>query len=386
MLVNFLLLRGNVGRPGAGFCPVRGHSNVQGQRTVGVAEKTALVPMERLRDLFGFDPPDEDGMHVVDAAEGVIAGRVKATLCLGGNLLRALPDTTRLEATWPSQELTVMISTRLNRSHLFPGGTAYILPCLSRSERDMQASGNQYVTVEDSFSMIHGSIGKNHPASAELKSELAIVAGIAKASTPENPKVTWDAWVDDYALVRDLIEATYPHDFAQFSARMNQPGGFWRGNPARDRVWNTPSGKAEFTAPARLNALDFNDAPGRYRLLTMRSNDQFNTTIYGYSDRFRGIEGTRDVVLMNSDDMAEAGLTHGERVTLVGDAGDGVDRRLRGLSVVTFSLPRGTVAAYYPESNALVSVNHHDRLSKTPASKGIPVRIVPERNSPSGPA
>jgi anaerobic selenocysteine-containing dehydrogenase len=187
--------------------------------------------------------------------------------------------------------------------------------------------------------------------------------------------VTWDKWVDDYSLVRDLIEATYPHDFARFNARMNEPGGFWRGNPAHDRVWKTASGKAEFTTPTRLNALDFQDAPGRYRLITMRSNDQFNTTIYGYSDRFRGIEGTRDVVLMNAEDMAEAGLTHGEKVTLVSDAGDGIERRVDGLSVITFKLPRGTIGGYYPECNALIPIAHHDSLSKTPASKGVPVRI-----------
>jgi len=375
MMVNFLLLRGNIGRLGAGCCPVRGHSNVQGQRTVGIAEKVALIPVEKLRELFDFEPPQEDGMHIIDAAQALIDGRVKAMICLGGNLLRALPDTARLEAAWPKQELTVTISTKLNRSHLFPGKAGYILPCLSRSEVDMQATGNQYITIEDSFSMIHGSIGKNRPAADTLKSELAIVAGIAKAATPANPKVTWDKWVDDYSLVRDLIEATYPHDFARFNERMNAPGGFWRGNPAHDRIWKTESGKAEFTTPTRLNALDFEDAPGRYRLITMRSNDQFNTTIYGYSDRFRGIEGTRDVVLMNEDDMAEAGLAHGEKVTLVGDAGDGIARRVGGLSVITFKLPRGTIGAYYPECNALVSIAHHDSLSKTPASKGVPVRI-----------
>ena len=323
MLVNLLLLRGNIGRPGAGCCPVRGHSNVQGQRTVGVAEKVALVPIAKLRELFGFEPPQEDGMHIVDAAEALVEGRVQAMLCLGGNLLRAMPDGKRLEAAWPKQQLTVMISTKLNRSHLYPGKSAFILPCLSRSEVDEQASGNQYVTIEDSFSMIHGSIGKNRRASDKLKSELAIVAGLAKAATPPNPKVKWDDWTADYSLVRDLIEATYPKDFAHFNTRMNEPGGFWRGNPAHDRVWKTDSGKAEFTTPDRLNTLDFEDAPGRYRLMTLRSNDQFNTTIYGYSDRFRGIEGTRDVVLMNVEDMVEAGLAHGDRVALIGDAATG---------------------------------------------------------------
>jgi molybdopterin-dependent oxidoreductase alpha subunit len=334
-----------------------------------------MIPVDKLRALFGFEPPKEDGMHIIDAAQALIEGRVKAMVCLGGNLLRALPDTARLEEAWPKQELTVTISTKLNRSHLFPGKASYILPCLSRSETDRQATGNQYISIEDSFSMIHGSIGRNKPAATTLKSELAIVAGIAKAITPANPKVTWDKWVDDYSLVRDLIEATYPHDFSRFNERMNEPGGFWRGNPAHDRIWKTESGKAEFTTPARLNALDFADAPGRYRLMTMRSNDQFNTTIYGFSDRFRGIEGTRDVVLMNAEDMAEAGLAHGQKVTLVGDMGDGVERRVDGLAVITFNLPRGTIGAYYPECNPLVAIAHHDSLSKTPASKGVPVRI-----------
>jgi molybdopterin-dependent oxidoreductase alpha subunit len=377
MMVNFLLLRGNIGRLGAGCCPVRGHSNVQGQRTVGVAEKASLVPLDRLGELFGFDPPRDDGMHVVEAAEAIIAGRVRAMLCLGGNLVRALPDSARLEAAWPRLDLTVTISTKLNRSHLFPGAAAYILPCLSRTEIDVQASGPQSISTEDSFSMIHGSRGTRPPASDGLRSEVAIVAGIAKAATEPRPKLRWDEWVADYARVRDLIEATYPEAFRDFNARMDEPGGFWRGNPAHGRVWETASGKAEFTTPDTLDAAGFESSPGRYRLVTLRSNDQFNTTVYGYSDRFRGIEGTRDVLLMNEADMADAGLSHGDTVALVGDAGDGVERRVDGLSVVRFQLPRGTVGAYYPECNPLVPTGHHDRLSMTPASKCVPVRIVP---------
>ena len=334
-----------------------------------------MVPLDRLRDLFGFEPPREDGMHIVEAAEGIIDGRVKAMLCLGGNLVRALPDSKPLEETWPRLELTVAISTKLNRSHLYPGKAAYILPCLSRSESDAQETGNQYVSIEDSFSMIHGSIGKRPPPSDRLKSELAITVGIAKAATEPNPRVTWDAWLADYSKVCDLIEATYPDDFRDFNQRMNEPGGFWRGNPAHERVWKTASAKVEITTPRALNAVGFRDAPGRYRLMTMRSNDQFNTTIYGYSDRFRGIEGTRDVLLMNEDDMQEAGLAHGDPIALVGDAADGMERRLAGLRIVRFNLPRGTVGAYYPECNVLVPVSHRDRLSKTPASKGVPVRI-----------
>lgn len=375
MLVNFLALRGNIGRPGAGCCPVRGHSNVQGQRTVGIAEKAKLIPMDRLRDLFGFEPPQEDGYHIVDAAQKMMEGKIAAMLSMGGNLVRALPDSDRIEAAWPRQKLTVMISTKLNRSHLYPGEAAYILPCLSRSERDEQETGNQYVSVEDSFSMIHGSLGKSAPASELLKSELAITCGIAKAACPPNPKLQWDAWVKDYSMVRDLIEATYPEDFRDFNERMNEPGGFWRGNPAHERIWKTESGKLEFTTPSKLNALGFEDKPGRFRMITMRSNDQFNTTIYGYSDRFRGIEGTRDVLLMNAQDMDEQGLAHGDAVVVHGDMEDGVARRKEELRVVTFDLPRGTVGGYYPECNVLVPVGLNDELSKTPRSKGVPVRI-----------
>jgi anaerobic selenocysteine-containing dehydrogenase len=302
-------------------------------------------------------------------------GEVKAFFCLGGNLMRAVPDQRRMEEFWPQQELTVMVSTKLNRSHLFPAKKAYILPCLTRGEIDLQASGNQSVTTEDSFSMISGSIGNRTPASPDLKSELAIVTGMAKATLPPNPKVKWDDWTADYGLVRDLIEATYPDDFKDFNRRMFQAGGFYRGNGAHDRIWKTESGKAVFTDPGRLNSIGFTDAPGRFRLLTMRSNDQFNTTIYGYSDRFRGIEGTRDVLLMHPDDIADAGFTSGQMVRLVTDVDDGEHRSLGGLELVAYKIPRGTVGSYYPECNVLVPITHHDQLSKTPGSKSVPVRI-----------
>ncbi|NCP23087.1 MAG: FdhF/YdeP family oxidoreductase [Erythrobacter sp.] len=376
MLVNLLLLKGNIGRPGTGCCPVRGHSNVQGQRTVGIAEKAHLVPLDKLKDLFDFDPPTKDGMHVVDAVQGLIDGKVRGFVSLGGNLVRAVPDQKRMEDGWASQDIVVMVSTKLNRSHLYPGKQAYILPCLGRSEVDEQKTGNQAVTSEDSFSMINGSVGHRPLASEHLKSELAIVTGIAKATLDPNPKLKWDEWTGDYSLVRDLIEATYPDDFHDFNKRMFEAGGFWRGNPAAERVWKTDSGKAVITTPPQLTSLGFEDRPGRYRLLTMRSNDQFNTTIYGYSDRFRGIEGTRDVILMNPDDIAEAGLKDGDTVRLVGDYdGDDVERHLGGLKLVAYKLPRGTIAGYYPECNVLVPITHHDELSKTPASKSVPVRI-----------
>ena len=375
MLVNLLLLRGNIGKPGAGCCPVRGHSNVQGQRTVGVAEKTKLVPLDKLRELFGFDPPTEDGTNLVEAVEGLFAGNVKAFISLGGNLVRAVPDQKRMEVAWAAQDLTVMISTKLNRSHLFPAKQAYILPCLGRFEADEQIGGNQTVTTEDSFSMISASIGERTPVSDTVMSELAIVTGIAKAATPPMAELKWDEWTADYGLVRNLIEKTYPEDFRDYNARMYDAGGFYRGNGAHERIWKTPEGKAVFTTPGQLNSLGFKDAPGRYRLITMRSNDQFNTTIYGYSDRLRGLKGSRDIVLMCPEDIAEAKLTDGQMVTLVTDVDDGHDRRLGGLKLTAYKLPRGTIASYYPECNVLVPVQHHDQLSKTPASKSVPVRV-----------
>lgn len=374
--VNLLLMKGNIGRVGTGMSPVRGHSNVQGQRTVGISEKPELVPMDRLRELYGFEPPMDHGHNTVTAAQGILDGEVEAFVSLGGNFLRAIPDLERVEAAWPNLRLTVQIATKLNRSHLINGKTAYLLPCLVRTEVDKQAGGEQIVTIEDTFSHIHGSIATHEPASEHLKSEVAIVAAIAKATLDPNPKVDWDGWTGDYAKIRKLIEATYPEEFHDFEERMFTPGGFYRGNSARERVWKTESGKAEFTIPRSLSGTAIADAPGRLRLVTLRSNDQFNTTIYGYDDRFRGISGTRDVVMMNPAEIAKAGLHKGQIVTLVGDAEDGVDRRVSGLKVVPFDLPDGCVAGYYPELNPLVPIGWHDHASQTPAAKAVPVRIV----------
>ncbi len=376
MFVNLLLMKGNIGRDGTGISPVRGHSNVQGQRTVGISEKPELVPMDKLGQMFGFDPPMEKGMNTVEACEGMLKGTVKSFIGLGGNFLRAIPDTDVMEEAWTKMRLTVQIATKLNRSHLINGEVAYLLPCLGRTEEDMQASGPQTVTMEDTFSCIHGSIGRRKPASKHLLSEMAIVAGIAKATLAENPKVKWDEWLGDYGLVRDLIEQTYPEEFHDFNGRMFTPGGFYRGNSARERIWKTQSGRAEFTVPKELSAAGFADAAGRYRLITLRSNDQFNTTIYGYSDRLRGIEGTRDVLLINPDEMARNGLTEGQIVGLASDAEDGRDRFVGGLKVTPFNLPDGCLGGYYPELNVLVPLSHHDVESKTPASKAVPVRIV----------
>ena len=375
LLVNLLLMRGNLGRQGAGISPVRGHSNVQGQRTVGISEKPELVPLDRLAAMFGFEPPREKGLTTVDACEGIRDGSVQGFVSLGGNFVRAIPDRDVMEPAWRQQALTVYIATKLNRSHLVHGRVSYLLPCLVRAEEDVQESGPQSVSIEDSFSHIHGSIGKRKPASEHLLSEPAIVAGMAKATLPANPKVQWDAWIGDYRMIRDLIAETYPEQFHDFNERMFQPGGFYRGNAAHERIWKTESGKAEFTDPSVLSSLGLGDAPGRYHLITLRSNDQFNTTIYGHSDRLRGLEGSRDIVLINPREMERAGLREGDVVSLVGDAGDDVPREVSGLTVVAFNLPDGCLGGYYPEMNALVPLWYHDQASKTPAAKGVPVRI-----------
>jgi molybdopterin-dependent oxidoreductase alpha subunit len=375
MLTNMLLLRGNVGRPGAGPGPVRGHSNVQGQRTVGITEKTELAPVERLKQLYEFDPPTEKGWDTVESCRAIISGECQGFVQLGGNFLRAAPDYDRMRAAWARLPFTVHVATKLNMSHLVPGGDSWILPCLSRTELDMQASGRQAVSIEDTFSHIHGSVGKAKPAADTLLSEPAIVAGIATAVLPPNPNVPWDDWVDDYAKVRTAIENTYPDKFGNYNERLFQPGGFWKGNPAAHRKWETKSGRAEFNVPRALNSSGFADKEGRFRLITLRSNDQFNTTIYGYDDRFRGIKGTRQVVMMNAADQRRLGVKDGDIVALEGDAEDGMERVVEGLRVTNYNLPDGTIAGYYPELNVLVPLEHHALESHVPAVKSVPVRV-----------
>ncbi|NEU13807.1 FdhF/YdeP family oxidoreductase [Methylobacterium sp. BTF04] len=378
MLVNLMLLRGNVGRKGAGLCPVRGHSNVQGQRTVGITEKPELAPLDVLAAQYGFEPPRGKGLNTVEACEGIIDGSVKGFVSLGGNFVRAIPDTVRMEEAWRRMRLTVQISTKLNRSHLVNGAVAYILPCLGRIEIDVQATGPQAVSMEDSTSCFHGSRGVTKPVSAHVRSEPWIVAEIAKATLAANPKVDWNAWVGDYATVRDAIEATYPSVFHDLNGRMFDPGGLHKPIPARDRHWDTTSGKANFTVPEGLD--EDPDMPGRgadvLDLITLRSNDQFNTTVYGYDDRFRGVKGTRMVLFMNETDMARLSVADGETVDLVTDADDGFVRAVKGLRVVKYGIPAGNCGGYYPELNPLIPLWHHDEQAKTPAAKAIPVRIV----------
>ena len=373
--VNLLLMRGNIGRPGAGMQPIRGHSNVQGQRTVGITEKPDLAPVEKYRELFGVETPARKGRNTVEFLEALIKGEMRAYVGLGGNLMRAVPDAERVQAAWRGMDLTVHVATKLNRTHLTPGRESWILPCLVRAEIDAQAGGPQQVSMEDSFSQVYGSVGKRTPASEYLKSELAIVCGLAKATLAPNPRLRWDDWTGDYRLVRDLIAQTFPAEFSDMNARIEIPGGFYRGNAARRRVFKTQTGKAQFTTPTTLDATGLERKPGRYRLITLRSNDQFNTTVYGLSDRLRGVEGERTIVLMCPQDMAAAGVAAGQRVALTTDLDDGFVRRVGGLKVVPYDLPPGALGGYFPELNALSPLSRYDLDSHTPAAKAIPVRL-----------
>jgi molybdopterin-dependent oxidoreductase alpha subunit len=372
LLVNLLLLRGNIGRPGTGCSPIRGHSNVQGQRTVGITEKVELAPVEKYREVLGLETPQIDGHNTHAFLEALLAGRNTVYLGLGGNLAMAVPDHARVHEAWRKMELTVHIATRLNHTHLLPGRESWILPCLVRSEEDVQTSGNQFVSVEDSFSHVYSSKGKRKPASEHLMSETAILCELAKAALPQNDLWKWDEWRGDYAKIRDLIARTYPDQFFDMDRRMHAPGGFYRGNDARQRIWHTQSGKAEFTTPSVLNAGPEGEA---LRLITLRSNDQFNTTIYGHSDRLRGLSGERTIALMSPAEIQRQGLQDGQRITLVTAMDEDQRRAVGGLRIVAYDLPDGCVAGYFPELNPLVPLSLRDKLSDTPASKGIPVRI-----------
>ena len=380
MMVNLLLLRGNIGRPGAGICPVRGHSNVQGQRTVGITEKPELAPLDQLEKQYGFEAPRDTGMTTVDACEAILKGELQAFIGLGGNFLRAVPETRLMEAAWRELPLTVQIATKLNRNHVIHGKAAFLLPCLGRIEIDRQRSGPQAVTVEDSTSCMHGSRGMAEPAAPDLLSEPAIVAGIAKATLDPNPRVDWDGWVADYAAIRDAIGQTYPEIFRDFNARMWTPGGFRKPLGAAERIWKTESGKAEFTPPDELPGNpDLDGGQDMLRLFTIRSDGQFNTTIYSHDDRFRGVHGSRMVLFMAAADMARYGLAQGDLVALRTAADDGVERRVDGLQVVPYDVPPGCIAGYYPECNPLIPLWHHAKESKVPAAKSVDVLL--ERSS-----
>lgn len=377
-MVNLALMRGNIGRPGAGICPVRGHSNVQGQRTVGITEKPDKVPAKRLKALFDIDVPEEKGVNTVEACEKIIDGSVHAVILLGGNLVRSIPDHGRTVPAWRNLRLTVNILTKLNRTALTPGKVSYILPALGRIEIDQQASGRQVVSMEDSTGCMHGSRGQVSPISDTVRSEPRIVAELAKAAAPARSSIPWDEWVADYSKIRDAIAATYPDIFYDFNGRLFEPGGFHRPLAARERKWNTKTGKANFIVPKSLTTDIDTDPEERdvFQLMTLRANGQFNTTIYNYDDRFRGIYGSREVVLMHRNDIDRLGLREGQLVALSTAVDDGIERRVAGLRVVAYNIPEGCIASYYPECNPLLPLWHHEEKSKVPAAKSIPVRVL----------
>nr|WP_318380411.1 FdhF/YdeP family oxidoreductase [uncultured Enterobacter sp.] len=379
-ITNLQLLGGHLGKPGAGLCPVRGHSNVQGNRTMGIDEKPPAALLDSLARHFDFEPPRKPGHHTVEAIEAMLRDEVKVLIALGGNLAAAAPDTPRVHEALRRCGLTVYISTKLNRSHLMPGKASLILPTLGRTEEDLQASGRQFITVEDSFSMVHASEGIGKPLSALQRSETAIVANIAHATLGDE-KLNWLALADDYSLIRDHIAATLP-GFENFNARCDEPGGFWLGNAAAALKFNTPSGKAEFSAaPLPVSICPEVDAP--FVLQTLRSHDQYNTTIYGLDDRYRGVYGQRDVLFMHPDDIAALGLNDGDRVDITTASRDGILRQVENFRLVSYDIPRGNLAAYYPETNPLVPLTSFGDGTGTPTSKSIPVSVTPAQARPS---
>jgi molybdopterin-dependent oxidoreductase alpha subunit len=374
-LVNFALLRGQIGRRGAGLCPVRGHSNVQGDRTVGIWEKMSPEFLRALGHEFAFTPPAEHGFDTVRTIEAMQAGRVKFFMGLGGNFLSATPDTRYTSEALQHCRLTVQVSTKLNRAHLITGERALILPCLGRTERDRQAGGEQFVSVEDTMGVVHASRGTLEPASPHLRSEVAIVAGIAQATLGSRTSVDWISLAADYDRIRQHIEHVVP-GFVQYNRRVREPGGFYLPNPAREGVFQTPSRRAQFTVCA-LPHHDTSD--GKLLLTTVRSHDQFNTTIYGDSDRYRGISGGRRVIFLNTEDMRVRGLSPGQWVDITSHFG-AERRRAERFEVVPYPIARGSAAAYYPETNVLVPVRSVARSSNQPASKSVIITL-----SPSGP-
>ncbi|MET9446436.1 FdhF/YdeP family oxidoreductase [Streptomyces cinerochromogenes] len=378
-VVNFLLLRGNIGRPGAGVCPVRGHSNVQGDRTMGIFERPAPAFLDALEKEFGFAPPREHGFDVVRAIRALRDGEAKVFFAMGGNFVSASPDTEVTEAAMRRARLTVHVSTKLNRSHVVTGARALILPTLGRTERDVQAGGEQFVTVEDSMGMVHASRGRLKPASPQLRSEPAIICSLARRVLGERSVVPWEEFAKDYATIRDRIARVIP-GFEDFNARVARPGGFALPHAPRDeRRFPTATGKANFTAaPVEYPALP----EGRLLLQTLRSHDQYNTTIYGLDDRYRGITGGRRVVLVHPEDARALGVAEGSYVDLVSEWRDGVERRAPGFRVVLYPTARGCAAAYYPETNVLVPLDATADTSNTPASKSVVVRLEDHTEAP----
>lgn len=386
-IVNLLMLRGNMGKPGAGPSPVRGHSNVQGDRTMGIFEKPSTALLDALEARYGRPMPREHGVDSVAAVGAMRDQPGKVFIGLGGNFTRAISDSVITEKAMANCRLTAFISTKLNRSHLVTGDEALILPCIGRTEIDANSAGkSQLITVEDSMSMVHGSAGINRPADKSLRSEIFILTGIAErlfaadgsdGKAPSSEAVDWAAMREDYDVIRDHIAAVIP-GFSDFNSRVRVPRGFWLTNPVSQLSFKTETGKAEFSdaeLPAQVMHQRLAAREGWLTLQTMRSHDQYNTTIYGYNDRYRGIENGRQVIFLNRDDISRLGFEAGQWVDLIGESEDGVTRRVDGFKIVAYDTPQGCAAAYYPETNPLIPLDHKGDFSHTPASKSIAVKL-----------
>ena len=383
-LVNLMALRGNIGKEGAGVCPVRGHSNVQGDRTMGINERPTDAFLDSLESKFNFTPPRNHGHSTIESIEAMLAGSSKVFIGLGGNFAAATPDSPVTESALELCDLTVHISTKLNRSHLITGKDALILPCLGRTDIDRQSAGEQKITVEDSFSMVHASKGVLEPLSDKMRSEPAIIAGIA-AATLGNEDINWTELTGDYSLIRNLIAETIP-GFSEFNQKLEQPGGFYLGNSARDRSWDTTQEKLVIYShplPADIIPYLAKEKLSKNTLIlqTMRSHDQYNTTIYGLNDRYRGIKNERNVVFINQHDIDRLGLKANQQVTLRSLWNDDKVREVHGFRLVPYDIPVGNIAAYYPETNPLVPLGSYGGQSKTPTSKSIAVELSPYQSN-----
>lgn len=376
-IVNLLMLCGNLGKPGAGTAPVRGHSNVQGDRTMGIFEKPSKALLDSLENKYGRPMPREWGVDSVGAVAAMRDNPGKIFVGLAGNFTRAISDSVVAERAMANCRLTAFISTKLNRSHLVHGDQALILPCLGRTEIDRNEAGkSQLITVEDSMSMVHGSAGISKPSADSLRSEIAILTGLAERLVGREV-VDWASLREDYDVIREHIADVIP-GFHDFNNRVRQHRGFWLGNPIAELTFGTETGKAEFSdaeLPEAVIHQQMGQRQGWVTLQTMRSHDQYNTTIYGYDDRYRGISNGRQVIFLNQDDISRLGFADGQMVNLVGESDDGVERRADGFKIVAYDTPQGCAAAYYPETNPLIPLSHHGDFSHTPASKSIAIRL-----------
>lgn len=379
MLANLMLARGHIGRAGAGLAPIRGHSNVQGDRTMGINENPPAKLLDRIDQVFGIKSPRESGLGVVETIKAMEEGRVKVFIGLGGNFAVATPDTEYTQQALRACDLTVHITTKMNRSHLVCGKDALMLPCLGRTEIDTQKHGTQAISVEDSMSNVHLSAGRNDPISSDLLSEPDIVARMAEA-TLKDSQIQWRWYVENYDRIRDSISETFD-EFHDFNQRVYQAGGFHLEHPANQHVWNTPTQKAQFLitplsevyADQEHQYASKNVQSKVYTLMTTRSHDQYNTTLYGLDDRYRGVYGQRRVLFMHPQDIESAGFKPDDWVDLESVYSDGVKRMVRSFRIVPYDIPRGSLAAYYPETNPLVALSSHDQYCKIPASKSIPI-------------